>query len=116
MRRKILCGMMLAVCAGVSAQQQAVISQVSPVQYRHEGGKYEILSYVKSDASLGKKVRVNADGVKCEVQVTVTLPFDVKRVVRTNLIEDEVETLDVSGRKLVLKLGHHAIETFKLVM
>lgn len=89
---------MLAVCAGVSAQQQAVISQVSPVQYKHEGGKYEILSYVKSDASLGKKVRVNSDGVKCEVQVT---PRPDSVLVWLPMIGGNMEVEVLSGGKTV---------------
>jgi len=46
--------------------------------------------------------------------VEVTLPFDVKRVVRTDLIEEGEEFVPGSGRRLTLRLGHHAIETFKL--
>lgn len=49
-------------------------------------------------------------------EVTLTLPFEVKNVIRTNLIEDEVEQLNVSGKQIRLKLGHHAIETYKLVL
>ena len=48
--------------------------------------------------------------------VTVTLPFDVKRIVRTNLIEDEQEALKGEGRTITLELGHHAIETYKLYL
>lgn len=48
--------------------------------------------------------------------VTVTLPFDVKRVVRTNLIEDEQQDMKLSGRKLTFNIGHHAIETFKIII
>lgn len=46
--------------------------------------------------------------------VEVTLPFDVKRVVRTDLVEQGGEPVVGSGRRLTLRLGHHAIETFKL--
>ena len=49
-------------------------------------------------------------------EITVTLPFEVKQVIRTNLIEEEQEALNVSGKQLRLKLGHHAIETYKLVL
>ena len=49
-------------------------------------------------------------------EVTLTFPFEVKNVVRTNLIEDEEEQLNVSGKQIRLRLGHHAIETYKLVL
>ncbi len=49
-------------------------------------------------------------------EILVTLPIEVKQVIHTNLIEDEKEKLNVSGKQIRLRLGHHAIETFKLVL
>ncbi|MCE9356759.1 alpha-mannosidase [Parabacteroides distasonis] len=49
-------------------------------------------------------------------EIQVSLPFEAKQVIRTNLIEDEEEVLPVKGRTISLKLGHHSIETFKLVL
>ena len=49
-------------------------------------------------------------------EVRVTLPVEAKKVIRTNLIEDEQEVIPVSGGTITLRLGHHAIETFKLVI
>ena len=49
-------------------------------------------------------------------EVEITLPEEVKAVVRTNLIEEEEEKLNVSGKTLRLKMGHHSIETFKLLL
>lgn len=49
-------------------------------------------------------------------EVRVTLPVEAKKVIRTNLIEDEQEVIPVSGSTITLRLGHHAIETFKLVI
>lgn len=49
-------------------------------------------------------------------EVTLTLPVSVKKVIRTNLIEEEQEPLTVSGSQITLRLGHHAIETYKLVL
>lgn len=49
-------------------------------------------------------------------EVEVTLPQEIKEVVRTNLIEEEEERLNLSGKTLRFKMGHHAIETFKLVL
>ena len=48
--------------------------------------------------------------------VQITLPADVKKVVRTNLIEDEIETIPGNGNVISVFLGHHAIETFKLIL
>ena len=49
-------------------------------------------------------------------EVMVTLPVSVKKVIRTNLIEEEQDILPVSGNQFILPLGHHAIETYKLVL
>ena len=48
--------------------------------------------------------------------VTITLPISVKKVIRTNLIEEELEILPVSGHQFTLPLSHHAIETYKLIL
>lgn len=49
-------------------------------------------------------------------EVTLTVPYGVKGVIRTNLIEEEQENLNLSGTSVRLKIGHHAIETFKLLL
>ena len=49
-------------------------------------------------------------------EIQLTLPIEVKKVIRTNLIEEEQEELPISGETFKLQLGHHAIETFKLVL
>lgn len=48
--------------------------------------------------------------------VTLTLPIAAKKVIRTNLVEEEEEVLSVSGQTITLKIGHHAIETFKIIL
>ncbi len=48
--------------------------------------------------------------------VNIQLPFSAKKVIRTNLIEDEQELLNTSGRIITLDLGHHAIETYKIIL
>lgn len=48
-------------------------------------------------------------------EVRLSLPVAVKKVVRTNLVEEEEGELPLEGKVISLKLGHHAIETFKLV-
>lgn len=48
--------------------------------------------------------------------VKITLPKSIKGVVRTNLIEEEEEDLNIYGKTLQLKMGHHSIETFKLLL
>lgn len=50
-----------------------------------------------------------------DTTVAITLPLEVKKVIRTNLIEEEIEVMDVRGKTINLPLGHHAIETFKLI-
>lgn len=57
---------------------------------------------------------VEMEGRDKEIQLT--LPIEVKKVIRTNLIEEEQEELPISGETFKLQLGHHAIETFKLVL
>ena len=54
------------------------------------------------------------EGMDKDVQVT--LPIGIKKVIRTNLIEEEQEELPISGKTLTIHLGHHAIETFKLIL
>lgn len=49
-------------------------------------------------------------------EVVLILPEEVKGVIRTNLIEQEKEILPLSGKVLRLKMGHHAIETFKILL
>ena len=50
-----------------------------------------------------------------DTKVQVTLPYEVKKVIRTNLIEDEMETINTSGKTITLPLGEKSIETFKLI-
>lgn len=49
-------------------------------------------------------------------EVEITLPFAVRRIVRTDLIEQDQEPVDGEGERLTLRLGHHAIETYKLYL
>ncbi len=50
-----------------------------------------------------------------DTTVDLTFPFEIKDVIRTNLIEEESGSLGISGKTIRLPLGHHAIETFKLI-
>ena len=50
-----------------------------------------------------------------DTNVNVTLPKEVKKVIKTNLIEDEIEPIKTSGKTITLPLGKKAIETFKLI-
>lgn len=50
-----------------------------------------------------------------DAEVKITLPFEVKKVIKTNMIEEEMEVVDTKGKNINLFLGHHAIETFKLI-
>jgi alpha-mannosidase len=49
-------------------------------------------------------------------EVTVTLPFNASKVLKTDLIEEEKENLNMTGNVLKLKLGHHSIETYKIIL
>ena len=50
-----------------------------------------------------------------DTEVKITLPFEVKKVIKTNMIEEEIEVVGTKGKNINLFLGHHAIETFKLI-
>jgi|GEM_PF-3346236 len=50
-----------------------------------------------------------------DTNVKVTFSFEVKRVVITNLIEQELGYLEISGRTIELNIGQIAIETLKLM-
>ena len=47
-------------------------------------------------------------------KVVLTLPLTIRKVVKCSMIEEEQETLPLSGQTLEFALGHHAIETYKL--
>jgi len=47
-------------------------------------------------------------------QVKISLPLPAKGVVRTNLIEEALETLPAQGQDIQLPVGHHAIETYQV--
>jgi alpha-mannosidase len=49
-------------------------------------------------------------------EVQITLPVEVKKVIRTNLVEEEEDVIPTSGKTITVKLGHHSIETFKFVL
>ena len=49
--------------------------------------------------------------------VTITLPFNVKTVIPCNLVEEENGSpMALGGNVLPIQIGHHAIETYKLVL
>lgn len=48
--------------------------------------------------------------------ITIRLPFMAKKVIRTNLIEDEQGVVNTSGDTITVDLGHHAIETYKIIL
>ncbi len=47
-------------------------------------------------------------------QVKISLPIPAMELIRTNLIEDELEPLPTKGQDVQLPVGHHAIETYKV--
>lgn len=76
---------------------------------------YVLLSTLKrADNDNNVLIRITEmKGEKSNVQIE--LPFEVKKVIRTNLIEDEMEVINTSGKIITLPIGAYAIETFKLV-
>ena len=51
-----------------------------------------------------------------DTDVEISLPFEVKKVVKTNMIEEDESDMNISGKNIKLSLGHHSIETFKLIL
>ena len=49
-----------------------------------------------------------------DTEVTVTLPFTVEKLWKTDMIEENGKEIPANGRSFTVKIGHHAIETFKL--
>jgi alpha-mannosidase len=49
-----------------------------------------------------------------DAEVTFKLFKDIESVSNTNMIEEEPEAMKSSGKGFSYKLGHHAIETFKI--
>ena len=50
-----------------------------------------------------------------DVETALEIVGPVRRAVRTNIIEEEGEPLKTSAGRFVLPVGHHAVETVKLV-
>lgn len=69
----------------------------------------------KADDGNGYILRITEmEGV--DKDVVITLPFEVKEVIKCSMIEENQSSLGISGRELKLSLGHHSIETFRLVL
>jgi alpha-mannosidase len=51
-----------------------------------------------------------------DTEVTVTFPFRLSKAWITDMIEETPREITVSGNSLVLKIGHNAIETFKVAL
>jgi len=49
-----------------------------------------------------------------DTEVKITFPFKIGKAWKTDMIEENPEEIGVSGNSLVLKIGHNAIETFKV--
>jgi alpha-mannosidase len=50
-----------------------------------------------------------------KTDVTIEFQKAVKKVIKTNMIEDEVEIIETSGKVITLPIGSHAIETYKII-
>lgn len=49
-----------------------------------------------------------------DTQVTITFPFKIKEAWKTDMIEENPQEINFLNDKLVLKIGHNAIETYKI--
>jgi len=48
-------------------------------------------------------------------ELTITFPFEIKKIIKTNLIEEDEQPIDGSGNTLTIKIGHHSIEAYRLI-
>ena len=53
-----------------------------------------------------------AEGVDKEIQLDLSM--EVARIAKTDMIEENPETLDQQGKSLHLELGKHAVDTYKM--
>ena len=49
-------------------------------------------------------------------EVTVKLPFSLAKVWKTDMIEENGVEIPSASHSFTVKMGHHAIETFKVQM
>ncbi len=47
-------------------------------------------------------------------EVTITLPFTIEKLWKTDMIEENAKEVPSADHSFTVKMGHHAIETFKL--
>jgi alpha-mannosidase len=111
--------------AGIAANTPLLA--VAPAAGSAQAGLPEALSFLPTNASnivLATMKKAEADDAVvirvCEIEgkdgeTEIRLPVPVKTAVRTNVIEEDATALKPRSRRLVLPVGHHAIETVKLV-
>jgi alpha-mannosidase len=49
-----------------------------------------------------------------DTDVTVTLPLSIEKLWKTDMIEENGTEIPSSGNSFTFKIGHNAIETFKI--
>ncbi|RED47461.1 glycoside hydrolase family 38 N-terminal domain-containing protein [Seonamhaeicola aphaedonensis] len=47
---------------------------------------------------------------------TIFLPKSASKVIKTNLIEEEIEVFNLSGDNITIDIGNNAIETYKIIL
>ena len=78
-----------------------------------QGDLVVVTALKKSDDDNDLIIRmVEMNGADNKIGLDMFIP--VKGIVKTNLIEKEGDTIDQSGKSLILDLGKNSIETFKL--
>jgi alpha-mannosidase len=48
-----------------------------------------------------------------DTDVTVTLPFPIEKLWKTDMIEENGKEIQSAGNSFTTRIGHNAIETFK---
>jgi alpha-mannosidase len=51
-----------------------------------------------------------------DTDVTVTLPYAIEKLWKTDMIEENGAEIQSNSNSFTIKLGHHAIETFKILL
>jgi alpha-mannosidase len=50
-----------------------------------------------------------------DTEVTISFPFDIKEVWKTDMIEENGKKIQSGTKSFTYKIGHHSIETFKIL-
>ena len=71
-------------------------------------------AFKKADDGNGIILRITEMEGK-DKNVTIELPFKAAKVVKCSMIEEDQETVAVKGDKITLPVGHHSIDTYRII-